>query len=119
MTRARVSFDLDWNGHRIEAQLRRGSAAGSRAAADLLLAKSQERVPLETGKLLASGHVTTDATGAAAVSYSDENAVRQHEDPYYQHDPGRSRKYLEIPMMTHRPPMLRVMARRIRNFLGT
>jgi hypothetical protein len=112
-------IDLDWDGERVTAAVRRGAGLGSRAAAELLLEVSNRRVPLETGQLLASGQVTTDAAGRAAVSYSDPNAVRQHEDPHYQHDPGRSRKYLEIPMMTQRPRMLRVMARTIRNVLGT
>lgn len=110
-----TNFRLDWDGERVAAQVRRATGAGTRAAAELLLEESNRRVPLETGDLLASGQVTTDADGKAAVSYSDAEAVRQHEDPYYRHDPGRSRKYLEIPMMTRRPAMLRVMARTIRN----
>ena len=112
-----TNFRLDWDGERVAAQVRRGVGAGTRAAAELLLEESNRRVPLETGDLLASGQVTTDAEGKAAVSYSDAEAVRQHEDPYYRHDPGRSRKYLEIPMLTQRPSMLRVMARTARNFL--
>jgi hypothetical protein len=112
-------IDLDWHGERVAAQVRRGAGLGSEAAAELLLELANERVPLETGRLLESGQVTKDASGTAAVSYSDPNAVRQHEDPYYQHDPGRTRKYLEIPMLTQRPRMLRVMARTIRRFIGT
>ncbi|TDD88355.1 hypothetical protein [Actinomadura rubrisoli] len=110
-------FRLDWDGERVAAQVRRGAGLGSKAAAELLLEEANRRVPLEKGRLRESGQVTTDAAGKAAVSYSDPNAVRQHEDPYYKHDPGRSRKYLEIPMLTQRPAMLRVMSRTVRNFL--
>ena len=111
-------IDLDWHGRRVEAVIAEGAADGAEAAAKLLLELANRRVPLETGALLESGRVTTDETGTAAVSYADENAVRQHEDPYYEHDPGRSRKYLEIPMLTQRDAMLREVAEEIRARVG-
>lgn len=110
-------FRLDWHGHRVEAMMAGAQAEGTLEAALFLLAESNDRVPLETGRLRESGQVTTDPSGKAAVSYSDPNAVRQHEDAYYKHDPGRTRKFLEIPMLARRPEMLDRVAEPIRRRL--
>lgn len=65
-----------------------GGARGVKAAADLLFSASRERVPVDSGRLMASGTVQAQGLGAQ-LSYSAPYAAVVHE---------KQVKYLEDPM---------------------
>ena len=93
--------------------------AGVELAAEHLLEAAKKVVPVESGRLQASGRVTPDGL-AAVVSFGREDdadllgfdehdraigsspsaayAVKQHEDLTLHHPNGGSGKYLETPM---------------------
>lgn len=74
-------------------------AGGLQLAAEHILARATDLVPIEEGTLQRSGTVSIDAMGTtAAVSYDTPYAVRQHEELDWHHDEGRQAKYLEGPM---------------------
>lgn len=84
-------------------------------ALEHLLGASRQLVPHEEGTLERSGRVTVLVPGKlGAVVYDTPYAVRQHEELDYQHDPGRTAKYLETPMTTERAVMLALMAAELR-----
>lgn len=90
---------ITWHGGRILASERAGAAEGLRLAAEHILGESTKRVPHETGALQDSGVASVDESSlTAAVSYDTSYAVRQHEELEWQHDAGRTAKYLEGPL---------------------
>lgn len=104
--------DIEWNGPEIEALLHGATAEGLTLAAEHLLQVSRTQVPLEEGTLERSGVASVDEGDlVAAVSYSTEYAVRQHEELTWRHDAGRSSKYLERPMHEEREVMLALIAK--------
>jgi hypothetical protein len=89
-------------------------------ALEHLLGASRQLVPHEEGTLERSGRATVLVPGLlGAVVYDTPYAVRQHEELDYQHDPGRSAKYLETPMTTEHAVMLALMAVEMRKAFGT
>lgn len=100
----------------------RAQAARRRAlilALEHLLGAARQITPIEEGTLERSGRATVLVEGQlGAVSFSTPYAVVQHEALDYKHDPGRSAKYLEIPMSTERAVMLALMARELRREFG-
>lgn len=97
--------------------------AAETAAAQHILAKSQELVPVDTGALKASGHVEHDGTSAAIVYDAvapDDYAygIRQHEDLSLNHPHGGQAKYLEQPMHTELEAVAAIVAAEIRKALG-
>lgn len=109
-------FRLTWHGPRVTSLLGLGIEAGLGDAADHLLEAANERVPIEELALRESGKASVDGK-RAAVSYDTEYAVIQHEKSY-RHDPGRTRKYLEIPWLNERDEMGRLIASACRRHLG-
>ena len=96
-----------WHGLKVSADARRGAEEGLKAAADYLLAKSQELVPVSDrpggGFLRDSGVVTVEGL-RAAVAYTAVSggahahfAERVHERMDAQHTTGQS-KFLEQPL---------------------
>lgn len=85
---------------RIGDQLGKGAARGCAAAAQELLARSSQLVPIEEGTLSNTGRVVSSDEGAA-VGYgtggAEAYAVVQHERTDFNHDGGRQAKYLEQP----------------------
>ena len=82
------------------------------AAAEHVLGESTKVVPIEEGTLSRSGRTDVDTQGAtvvAAVSYGTPYAVRQHEDMSYRHDPGRTAKYLEGPLMAEAQTVAKIV----------
>lgn len=72
---------------------------GLQLAAEHVLARATELVPIEEGTLQRSGTVSIDAMGTtAAVSYDTPYAARQHEELTWHHKDGRQAKFLEAPM---------------------
>ena len=43
------------------------------------------------------------------ISYDTPYAVRQHEDMSYRHDPGRTAKYLEGPLMAEAQTVAKIV----------
>ncbi|WDZ91145.1 hypothetical protein [Nocardiopsis sp. HUAS JQ3] len=94
-------------------------ARGLGKAAEHLLGASRQRVPIEEGTLERSGVASVDeSTLEAAVSYDTEYAARQHEETTWQHDAGRSAKYLEAPFEEEHDTMLALVAAEVRRELG-
>ncbi|MEU7962366.1 minor capsid protein [Streptomyces sp. NPDC049097] len=95
---------------------RRLASEGLRRGLEHVLAESRKLVPLDEGTLERSGRADTDGL-IGAVSYDTVYAVRQHEELTWRHAPGRSAKYLEIPMTRERDVVLRLMAVSLRRWL--
>ena len=70
------------------AHVRSGGERGVKAAADLLMAASRERVPVDSGRLRSSGSVQAQGL-SARVAYNTPYAAAVHETQM---------KYLEEPM---------------------
>lgn len=110
-----VGVRKEWHGRRVLEQIREAEVKGLELAAEHLLAKSVEIVPLDEGPLMHSGVASVDASERkAAVSFDKQYAVRQHEELDYNHAPGRQAKYLEGPWLAERETMLAIIAAQIR-----
>ncbi|MFC8432256.1 minor capsid protein [Streptomyces sp. NPDC057253] len=95
---------------------RRLQSEGLRRGLEHVLAESRKIVPLEEGTLERSGRVDVDGLDGA-VSYDTVYARRQHEELTWKHLPGRTAKYLEIPMNRERDVVLQLMATPLRRWL--
>ena len=97
---------------------KRGVASGLSLEAEIIMAKSKDLVPVDTGALRSSGHVRKPRTvgdylvvelgyGGVAVGY----AIPVHERLDVHHPVGQA-KYLEIPFKAAQPGLAtRVMVR--------
>lgn len=113
---ARVTLKLHTSA--VAATARSGAVKGLKLAAEHLLQKSRELVPIEEGTLERSGTVSLDDGDLrATISYSTPYAVRQHEELTWRHDEGRQAKYLEQPFVSERSVMLALIAAQIRRSL--
>lgn len=109
---------MSWQGGRLGAS-RRGRAAaeeGLQKALEHLLTESRKLVPLDEGTLERSGRVVRAGLNGI-VTYDTVYARRQHEEVGWKHLPGRSAKYLEIPLNRDRDVMLQLMAVPLRRWL--
>lgn len=97
---------------------KRNANNGAKMAAEQLLKWSKPLVPVDTGKLKASGEVVKRDTGYA-VQYSSANkqgydyAYIQHENLEYHHEVGQA-KYLEQPLREHAQELMDIVAREAR-----
>lgn len=108
---------LNWQGRRLLGdRFRTLASEGLTRALEHTLGEANRLVPLDEGTLERSGTVTVNGL-EGAISYDTVYAVRQHEELTWRHLPGRSAKYLEIPMNTERDVMLRLMAVPLRRWL--
>lgn len=103
-----ATFQLDLG--RVEAVLDEQVDRAAYAAGEHLLGAANVHVPLEEGTLERSGTVSDPDQGAVTVSYDTPYAVRQHEDLTYQHDPGRTAKWLENAMHAEAAAVRAIMA---------
>jgi hypothetical protein len=95
---------------------RRLASEGLRRGLEHVLAESKKIVPLDEGTLERSGKA--DVNGLhGSISFDTPYAARQHEELTWQHAPGRSAKYLEIPMARERQTVLELMAVPLRRWL--
>ena len=102
---------MRWNGRRLWTSRGRAQAsAGLQRALEHTLGKSKAIVPLEEGTLERSGRVNMFGQLEGQITYDTVYAVIQHEALDFKHLPGRSAKYLELPMNSEREVMLRLMA---------
>jgi hypothetical protein len=110
-------YRVEWNGGRFNSLMGVGLNAGLEEAAEYLLEEANRRVPIESLRLEHTGEVSTDKERKrAAVSYDTEYAVIQHEKSY-RHDPGRQRKFLEIPWLAKRSEMRDIIGRAVRRHM--
>jgi hypothetical protein len=107
---------LTWNGNLATEAEREAAERGVALSVEHLLGVSRQRVPLEEGTLERSGVASTDGL-TGAVSYDTPYAARQHEELTWQHDPGRTAKYLEGPALEERGVMLDIIASQVRRAL--
>lgn len=109
---------MAWTGNLL-ANLDRLPGVAQRAAleavtlgAEHILGESTKLVPIEEGTLSSSGKTSAEmqgGTAVAAISYDTPYAVRQHEDMSYRHDPGRTAKYLEGPLMAEAQTVAKIV----------
>ncbi|MGP6175439.1 hypothetical protein [Corynebacterium sp. A21] len=97
-------------------RIKRGANLGARDGAAQVLGTSNDKAPLETGVLRASGKVSTDGKGTAAVSYNTPYAAKQHEEVGYHHTDGEA-KYLENAMRDEAENVKRIIAERVRRMM--
>ncbi|MEE2041280.1 hypothetical protein Q8791_29050 [Nocardiopsis sp. CT-R113] len=117
MMKVRVKTRLSTG--RVLGQARAGEARGLGVAGEHLLGASRQRVPIEEGTLERSGVASVDESSLeAAVSYDTEYAARQHQEDTWQHDPGRTSRYLENPFEEEAETMLALYAAEVRRSLG-
>ena len=95
---------------------RRLAEEGLQRGLEHVLTESRKIVPLEEGTLERSGRVVREGLNGA-ISYDTVYARRQHEELTWKHLPGRSAKYLEIPMNRERDVVLRLMQVSLRRWL--
>lgn len=108
-----------WHGDRAKATIAGGRSKGLRLGAEHLLGASRAVVPIDEATLERSGTATVDeAQGKAAVSYDTVYAVKQHEELDWQHDAGRTAKYLERPMHEEAEAIRGIIAAEARKALG-
>lgn len=111
--------DVTWSGK--ADNLKPGAKKGMKAAAEYLLEKSNEKVPLEYGDLQRSGVASvedTDDGAVAAVSYGTVYAIPQHERLDYKHPNGRQAKYLEKAASENKAMLLKLIGQGIQEALG-
>ncbi|MER5357044.1 hypothetical protein [Streptomyces sp. NPDC002785] len=109
---------LTWNGAAALRGTRAGAIRGLRIAAEHVLERSRRRVPIEEATLERSGVASADEGAlTAGVSYDTKYAVRQHEELSYQHDAGRTAKYLEGPVTEEAGTVADIIAAQVRRSL--
>ncbi|MFF9507294.1 hypothetical protein ACF1BU_14295 [Streptomyces sp. NPDC014724] len=109
---------LTWNGAAALRGTRAGAVRGLRIAAEHVLERSRRRVPIEEATLERSGVASVDEGAlTAGVSYDTKYAVRQHEELNYQHDAGRTAKYLERPVTEEAGTVADIIAAQVRRSL--
>jgi hypothetical protein len=112
-----MRVSMEWQGQRLWGDRgRRLAGEGLARALEHTLGVANTVVPLDEATLQRSGKVTQVGLNGA-ISYDTPYAVRQHEELTWRHAPGRSAKYLEIPMNTERETMLALMAVPLRRWL--
>lgn len=110
-----LTTKFEWNGLAVDARMREGAVNGLELGTEHILGESRKLVPLEEGTLERSGVASVDADElTGAVSYDTVYAVRQHEELTWEHAPGRSAKYLEIPMAAESDTVAEIVAAQIR-----
>lgn len=96
---------------------RRLADEGLSAGLEHVLGEARKLVPLDEGTLSRSGKVVMNGPLDGAVVFDTVYAARQHEELTWRHLPGRSAKYLEIPMNSERDVVLRLMQVSLRRWL--
>jgi hypothetical protein len=95
-----------------------------RAEAQTIMNESKKIVPVDTGALKTSGRVenpiiTSDEI-TVTIGYGGPSAPYAeivHEDPNAQHGPGKTFKYLEIPVMAAQDKFFRAVSERFITYM--
>ncbi len=105
-------------------QFKQAAARALYQEAELVMGKSKEMCPVDTGTLRDSGYVKPPETTADKVSVemgyggaAQEYAIYVHENLNANHPVGEA-KFLEKPVNEVKPQLANNLARRIRNDLG-
>lgn len=96
---------------------RRLAEEGLQTGLEHVLAEAQKIIPLDEGTLRRSGKVVMLDDLNGAVVFDTVYAARQHEELTWRHLPGRTAKYLEIPMNTEKDVVLRLMQVSLRRWI--
>lgn len=105
------TYHLDWNGDEVLELIGEATAQGLREAAEELLKRSRDVVPIEEGTLKRSGVASVDEDElVSAVAYDTVYAARQHEELTWQHADGRTAKYLENTAIASRQELAELIA---------
>lgn len=111
-----VSFE--WHGDEVMAALADGEVEGLQVSAEYILSEARLLVPYEEGELDRSGATSVDEDARiAAISFNQPYARRQHEELTWQHDEGRTAKYLELPIMRSGPVVRGLIAAQVQRKL--
>jgi hypothetical protein len=103
------------------ARSKRNAAKGLREGLGYVRAEARKIVPFDTGALDSSSEIVmVPGEIAGGIVFKTEYAAIQHERLDFKHKPGRSAKYLEIPMNANRDLILEKIAAAIREggYLG-
>jgi len=87
-------MNIRWHSALAEARVEEGGKKGLKEAADAVLRRAEEHVPLDIGTLRDTGRVS-QAGDEAVVSYDTVYASILHEHPEYHFQHGREGKWLE------------------------
>jgi hypothetical protein len=87
--------DVNFNDAEVKRALTQAGRRGIRAAAEVIFAESQRRVPYRTRDLMNSGEVAMVDEDTVAISYKDTSAAAAHENMTVQYEHGREAKFLE------------------------
>jgi len=112
-----VSVNFTWNGPAAVAGMQAAKQAGLRAAAEAVLAESNERVPFRDGALKASGS-TAVSGDEAAIGYSIVYAARQHEEVGWSHPNGGQAKFLETALTDKADEVTQIIGQAIKRGIG-
>ena len=107
VNRSQVSAKVSAGTRRVKG-LKRGLARGIVKAANFLLDRSREIVPIDTKDLYNSSRVEQSGAGekkVADVTYNMPYGLYVHEDLNKKHKPGKTAKFLERPARQYRPEM--------------
>lgn len=108
-----------WNGEKVKGLAREGAIEGLEAGTQHLLGAALVLVPWDEHHLEGTGTATVNGPKLlGAVSFNTPYARRQHEELDWRHKPGRSAKYLEIPMHAEGQVILALISARIRRKLA-
>ena len=112
-----MAYKMKWNGPAITKATETAASRGLKKGAELVLQRSNDRVPIQEAILMHSGVASVDGM-TAAISYSTPYAKRQHEDMTLKHDPGRSAKFLEKAINESAQEVMDLVAAEIRRELA-
>lgn len=94
--KTRVDVKVDWKGPEVIRATRAAARKALGTAAEEILKRANELVPLDEGTLQASGEASVGTSDLiSVVSYDTPYAVRLHEHPEYEFQGGREGKWLE------------------------
>lgn len=102
-----------WKVRQATAKIKSAGYIALKDTANIILDEAQRITPIDTGELETSGKVDGDyhdLTVYVSFTKLDESgesvAIIQHENPLYQHAPGKEYKYLEKPALQLGPALL-------------
>ncbi len=101
-----------WYTKQVISRVKRGGNKGLFAVGEIVLEPAQKITPLDTGELETSGSVDQDKKNLVTyISFSKivdgaEVSVIQHENPNYNHLPGKRWKFLAEPFFSLGPAFL-------------
>lgn len=104
---------VKWNSKPVLSSIKKNGNAGIKDAAEYLLDKSLQVVPLDESTLANSGNTSVDEN-SATVYFDTPYAIKQHEDLTLQHINGRQAKYLENPLKENRKKLQDIIANKIK-----